>query len=411
LLPQIFALEFDIKENFSQGETIISKISGTFISPITNANVFFYRGHIEIPMDYSISKIEEDYYLYVKTLGKSSGNYSVSIKGIQYMKGSEVSNENITRNFSITEQVADFSVEPGFAIVSNDFYLQFQNLQENQLTLEINTELASSSAREIFILPELSKTSSIPLKSGQIKKINFHFGEGLPAKKFIEIKSGNLSYEIPIYIFTSYEESKTKSFGIDPSTLVLTVLTNKQEKRAVYLFNEGEEDLQNISLSLSDSLISSMNISQSKIENLNAKSGIQIELSFFSAQDKKVEGSLRATAGDKVISSAIAVSFSSNSSLISNVTQSPSATSRTCVELNGTICAENKECDKAPIYAKDNVCCLGNCGDSAESSTGRVIAIVLTSIILIGIGFFYFKYKKTKKPINLLEIAKGKPKP
>ena len=39
-------------ENFSQGETLIAKVSGNFVEKPTNENVVFYREHVRIPMVY-----------------------------------------------------------------------------------------------------------------------------------------------------------------------------------------------------------------------------------------------------------------------------------------------------------------------------------------------------------------------
>jgi len=63
----ISAVEFDLKQNFSNGETIITKVSGNFINPIARGNVFFYREpeHVRIPIDYGIMKVGSEYYIYV----------------------------------------------------------------------------------------------------------------------------------------------------------------------------------------------------------------------------------------------------------------------------------------------------------------------------------------------------------
>ena len=45
------------------------------------------------------------------------------------------------------------------------------------------------------------------------------------------------------------------------------------------------------------------------------------------------------------------------------------------------------------------------------TSTGKIIGIVIL-ILIIGVGIWFYKkkYKKAKKPANLLKIAKGKKK-
>src|SRR4030042_4680810 len=115
-------------ESLSQGETIITKVSGNFLTPVTEENIFFYRGHVRAPMEYGVAKIGDDYYVYALTTGKTAGDYSLSIENVQYMKGAEISDENIIKNFSITNLTAAFSVKPGFIISSGNFSLEIQNL-------------------------------------------------------------------------------------------------------------------------------------------------------------------------------------------------------------------------------------------------------------------------------------------
>ena len=111
LLPIISAVKFDMKNEFSQGETLMAKVSGNFLIPLQKDNVFFYRDHVRIPIEYDIKKIDEDYYIYALLLGKEPKNYSIALENIRYMKGGEISEENIIQNFTINNQTADFSIK------------------------------------------------------------------------------------------------------------------------------------------------------------------------------------------------------------------------------------------------------------------------------------------------------------
>ena len=401
LFPFISAVEFNINQNFSQGETIIAKISGNFISPITNDNIFFYSGHVRIPMEYNIAKIGEDYYLYALTSGKVAGDYSVSIQNVQYMKGSEVSKDNLAANFSITNNTADFSVSPGFISTPGDFSLEIQNLQDKKLKININTETNNSGMREILISD--STFFSTSLISGEIQKINFNVGAGSPEFRTVELKTNNLTYEIPVYIFSSSITNETKYFEIDPPNLVISIPTNMTVKKTIYIYNLGNSELKNISLSLSIPLGPYMNISRKIIENLSSKSGIPIDLSFFSSSEKNIVGSLRAESENASFSSLVSLTFIKNYT-VSN----ESILTKTCAELNGNICNQTTQCDRPSIDAKDNWCCLGTCNPIIVSNSGTVIGVIILVVIIIAFFFFYKKYKKANKPINLLEIAKGK---
>ena len=82
---------------------------------------------------------------------------------------------------------------------------------------------------------------------------------------------------------------------------------------------------------------------------------------------------------------------------------------KTCSELDGTICGEDEECDEDTINVKDGNCCFGACKKIEESSIGKIIGWVIF-IVVAGflIWFFKKKYKGAKKPVDLLKIAKGK---
>ncbi len=408
----VSAVEFTMNENYQQGETILAKVSGNFLTSLTKDNVFFYRGHVRIPIEYNVAEIKDEYYIYALTTGKDSGNYSIAIENMQYMKGAEITDEKIIKNFSITNELADFSVNQGVVVTSNDFFLQIQNLQENKITVDINTESNASEGREIFVsLPEsgTSKEGSISVKSGEIKDIHFTLGEGESGLQQIELKTENLTYEIPVYISAS-EGKKEKDFYFEPSELISLSQTNTKTKRIIYLYNTGDDDIKNISLSLSDSLKPFVNISVSKIEMLKNNSNIPVELSFFSSTETETEGYLKAKADNLSVSSFIIFNFNVNYTAPANETEISSST-KNCAELNGTLFnTQTEKCDKEYENVKDGWCCFGTVSKiETNNSTPVIIAIILSALVIgILIWFYLKKYKKAKKPINLLKIAKGK---
>ncbi len=85
---------------------------------------------------------------------------------------------------------------------------------------------------------------------------------------------------------------------------------------------------------------------------------------------------------------------------------------KTCLELDGIICENDEECSEVPVNAKYAVCCLGDCKKIEESQIGTIIGwgmiIIIVSFL---VWFFLKKYRKAKKPIDLLKIARGKRKP
>ncbi len=401
----ISAVEFNINANYSQGETVIAKISGNFITPVTKDNIFFYEGHVNLPLEYDVTKINSDYYIYALLADKSAGNYSVQIENVKYMNGSQIAEADIARDFSITNITADFSVKPGFAVSSGEFSIELQNLKDNEISVDINTA-SNGSQRNIFILPSNTQQASVSLSSGEIKKINFAAGNGNPSLQNIELKTANLTYKIPVYIYSSGIQEEP-AFRLEPSEMTLSIPTDSIIKRTIFLYNTGSSEIKNITLSFSDEIKAFVNLSQYNIETLDANSNFPVELSFLSPAEIEVDGNLKAMTENFIAYSQISLKFLNNYTPSNENEQS---STKTCAELNGIICSQAEKCDMAIIYAKDNVCCPGKClKNQGTSSTGKIIGILIFVIVAAALLWFYFRrFRKAKKPINLLEIAKGK---
>ena len=84
LISGVFAVEVEMNNEYSQGETLVAKISGNFLTPIARSNIFFYKEHVRVSFEYQITKIGYDYYLYAFLVGKTAGNYSLSIEDVKY---------------------------------------------------------------------------------------------------------------------------------------------------------------------------------------------------------------------------------------------------------------------------------------------------------------------------------------
>ncbi len=412
LFPLISAVEFNVNENYIQGETILTKLSGNFLTSVTKENVFVYRYDmgipVKIPVEYGIAKISEDYYMYFFLSGKSPGNYSIYVKNIKYMEGGSTSEDEIIRNFTITNGTADFSLKPGFVITSESFYLEIQNLKDSPLSLDIKTNVnATPDARDIILSSLQTKEASIQLKSGEIKKINFELGYGQPTFQFVELKSSSIDYNVPVYIFSALEQEQEASFRIEPSELISSIPTNTVVKKTVYIYNTGNAEIKNITLSFSGAVSAFANLSQYHIENLGANSNVPVELSFFSSSETETSGTLKANTGSVISYLQISLKFLSNY-IPSNETEQFTST-KTCAELQGVVCSQSEKCDKEIIYAKDNVCCPGTCASSAANPwTGRIIGIIIFVAVVAFLVWFYLKkYRKARKPVDLLKIGKS----
>jgi len=419
-LPLMSAIDFEMKTDFNKGETLLAIVSGNFLEPVLDENIFFYRGHTRVPMEYGIEKINDDYYIYA-LLDKNPGNYSVAIKNVPYMKGSQTTEEDIIQNFSISDTIADFSVNPGIIVSNGNFFIEVQNLQESKITIQVKIKDSfSTTPKESSNESEedgglfgffgngnvvLDYEDSFTLISGETKEIFFEAKDITESEfKIIELSTSNLQYELPIYIYTEGETVEgQKGIKFDPSELNVSFPTNSNSTRYIYLINTGEEDLKNISISMSDSLKPYVNLSITNLEELEKNSTKKIEVYFLSEEETQLQGSIKAQVeGEYFIAySAIFLNFIKD--------YIPPEITQTCEELNGTICNQNEECSRETIKAKDGVCCLGSCEPIEKNNLGIIIGIGII-IIVAGIlaWFFLKKYRKTKKPVDLLKIAKAK---
>jgi len=442
-------VEIDMKENFDQEETLITKISGNFLDNIQFENIFFYRGHVRVPILYDVAKINNEFYIYA-LLSQRQDNYSLVIKNVRYYSGSKITDDNLIQNFSISNQTADFSVYPGFMVTDEDFFLKIQNLQDNSITVNVNMGTTINDSGGFFssFLEEEAEEGeqTITLLSGEIKKIFFSI-ENFNQSTFeiIELSTGNLKYEIPVYIFglgrgvggeectpncTNKEcgddgcggSCGTCDFGscinrecvikeildFSPSEINTILPTNNNETRIIYLYNLGQEDLKDIFLSVSKDLESSVFLSTEKIEKLDAGSNIEIELFIFSEEEVQIGGEIIAEANGEESSLPVELNFLKDYEPLDEKDMYETTT-KTCSEIGGVICSLNEECEGELVNAKDDKCCLGNCKEIQKSSTGKIIgwAIVALVVILL-IWFLKTRYKGAKKPVDLLKIGSSK---
>jgi hypothetical protein len=419
LVPLISAVEFDVNSNYSLGETMIAKVSGNFISPLTNSNVFFYQGHVRIPMQYNVVQEDGDYYIYAVLVGKETGDYSISIENSQYRVGAEVVGTNLVKNFSITNNKADFSVSPGAISTSGTFSIEIQNLAENQIVVDVNTAQDNNTEREILISSANSTATSFTLKSGEKKNIEFTPGVGDKEARTIQINTLNMTYKIPVYLSAVLEGNQEPTFSLEPSNLIYSFITGEIINKTVYLYNTGSSDIEDINLSLDDALVPFVNLSTTYIDKLVANSYVPIGLTFFSDSDAATLGNIKARTGDNIAYSYLTLRFIENYTvLVSNGTDTSLVTpnssiqssEKTCDELLGKVCSATEQCSQEVVYAKDNLCCLATCQTIEKSNSGTIIAVVIIIGILgIGAWFYLAKYKKSgRKNINLVDVAKGK---
>ena len=400
-LPLISSVEFEMKTKFAQGETLMAVVSGNFLDQITRDNIFFYKGHVRIPTIYEVGKINEDFYIYAMLTGKEQGNYSLMIKDVRYMKGVEITDEDIVKNFTITENTTDFSLNPGFIITSDNFFLEVQNLQEKRITIQID-------APETFISED-----SLEVKSGEIKRINFKLNEEVlnssSVYEKINLSSENTYYSVPVFVtaINVTEEEKELNFKFEPDMVDVSMATDSDATRIIYILNTGK-DAENISISVSPLLEPYVNVSPQKINTLEEGSVEKIEIFITSgAEEIILEGQILAKAENFTSSLTLILDF-----IKDFIPEEPEEDIiiTTCAQLEGIICGEEERCTGETSPTKDGICCFAPavCEETPKKQTGKIIGWGIVVLVILFLFWFFKKYKKVRPKIDLMKIAKGK---
>ena len=430
LLPNILGVSFEMNEEFKQGETLIAKISGNFLTPILKENINFYRGHTRVAVNYDLTKIDDIYYLSASLLSKAPNNYSIIIDNVEYMQGATVKTDDIVKNFTVTEGIADFSITPGFIIATDTFEVTLQNLLDAPSTINIKIEKTQEETSQGFFASLFGTTTetqdySISLKSGEIKRVKFNVNNiTASALHTITFSSTNLNYELPVYVYaqnktTTSNENQITRFDIEPIIMEISMTTNSNKTYIFHFRNTGNTTIKNITLSLSDSLKPYILFSNETIEEVEKNSSYKFYVNVSSLDTEEIiNGSIRARIVNetgntyayseillKIVKDYIPLDNETNESIDEPIIL---PTSKTCAELEGIICKADEECNGEIVNAKDDKCCMNECTEESNS-LGKLIGwVIILCIVGFLVWFFKTKYRGAHKEIDLVEISKGK---
>ena len=429
LFPVISSASVELKSEFDQGETLMATISGDFVEPLARENVLLYREHVRIPLDVEIVKIKDTYHVYAQLFGKIEGNYSLRLENAIYVILNNIIEEDIIKNFTITNRTADFSVNPGFVVTETSFSIEMQNLKDSGITVNIienqtpKEESDKSEGFFDFLFEDEEQTQegdSVSIGAFQSREVTFNITNITKTTlRIIELSTANTKYEIPVYVIIkgeASEEPKKRSLLFSPVGTSVSMATDSTTNRIFYLYNDGEADLEDIEILISDSIAPYTSISREFIGELKANRSVKITLTFDSDDSERIiEGDIIADASGLFAYIAVSLNF------INDYEPPPGgedeetlprdpAVLETCEELEGEICSEDQECSEDTEIARDGNCCLAECKEKeTQGSKGKVIGwtILIVAIIFI-FWFFKAKYRGAKKNVDLLKIARGK---
>jgi hypothetical protein len=329
-------------------------------------------------MDFDLLKIEDVYYLYASLTDKEPNNYSILIEDVEYFKGAKIIKEDLQRNFTIKNNITDFSISKGFVMTQDDFSITIQNLQEDKIN--VTSEFLEERTKELY--------------SGEIIELNFDVSNA-PAQeiKILKLSSENTEYKLPIFVLEVPKQRTPVKFDFDVPNLNITLDINNGTKRTIYINNTGEETIFQLKLSLSEELEKYASLSQTEFFNLSAGFLYPLELSIFSDEmPRTFNGEITAISGG--VNQAINVSVKFSPGHVEEVVSGIGA----CSELGGTLCASEDLCGGEIFIAEDGNCCPGNCGSPKKPFPWKIFGWLIIILLIIGVVWFYFQRFKKAEP-------------
>jgi hypothetical protein len=395
LFSSLSALEINLeKSSFDQGSNFLATLQGNILQPIEKQDIGFFLGHIEQPIDFDFKKIDQKYYIYA-ILPYQEKNYTLKIQNVYFKENNKIQTQTLEKNFSISQNLADFYVSPGVAIAKENITLKFYNNLNQNLEMTYSTKNISRSFslplqtyEDIFIpLPSLNQTTltNISLTS------EFGYSYYLPIK--ILSTSENLTVE------NQTQENQTEipqNFSLDKDHLFFpleklefNISKNEQITYPLPLKNLGNNSAQEITFSFTNELEKYVLISPPDIEELPENSSIILNLTFKFLELGEFQGDLIATSLNSTYSTNLKFYVKENTTFTPS--QVPS---ETCESLGYKKCEVCYGTQTSSFIASNAPCCIGSCSPPKEEDRNWTVIIIVIVIILGIAGFVIWKKRK-----------------
>ncbi len=403
-MPNILTLDIQLQDNYQPASTFLATLEGNILEPIDASQISFYRRHIQVPFLYNIAKIKGIYYIYA-ILPDKEQNYSIKIKDVNYRDSQGIHEKDLTANFTVLGEKAEFSINPGFIITDKDFFISVQNNLDNSIEI-----------KSIF----LNQTKLKTISAASSEKINFEINDekGL---EYLTISSGATSYEIPIYLLGAIGEDPEEDYEINetiiekkelifiPAGIVATLNLDEELSFSADLFNPTQDDLVDIIFIYPKKFDSLITIIPQKIDIIEAGDSLEMNFTFLSEEQGEFAELILALSEDKEVGS-----FSTSFLVKENVTASSSIIEepKYCSDVGGTICELGEKCSVPIKIFLDGACCPkeGKCEKQSEpkSKSKWLIFFILILAIIVVLYFILIQMKKKKFTKDILNSKTSK---
>ncbi|MEK6846609.1 MAG: hypothetical protein AABY16_00410 [Nanoarchaeota archaeon] len=376
IIPASSAITTNMAKTYQPGETMIIKNQGNILQPITPNNILFKRAHVAIAVIYDVKRIGTEYYLYAQ-LPLQPNNYSLFINDIATTVNGIVTTIDFNQSFSVAGNIVDYSISPGFAIVSNTLTLNSILNLDQPTTININFP-----EEQAFTLQP--GTNTITLSTSSVAPGVYQATVG--------------RYTLPIQVInTSSPSNQTAinnnfSIQITPPAIRATALANNQTSYIFSILNTGGSTINNLILSYNTNL---MNVTPYFVSSLQPNSSQQFNLSLNRLSGSPIATEIIVQIGSYNKSIPINISFTANANQTTQINDT--TPQYYCSELGGRFCTASEICSTDPVQTLDGSCCTGTCETESSGGFGWV-GYVSIAVIIIVLIIIYLLYKKSSIP-------------
>lgn len=383
-LNGVFAISSNIKEVYEPKETMIIKLSGSILSPITSANVRFMRANVNLPLDYDAKKIGNDYYIWA-IAPENENNYTLYVDDISSMVAGTEKIINYSANFRVSGNLTDYYIKPGFITSNKNFEIKAILNSDESRSVEINFPYE----RQAILVP------------GE-NKLTFDISD-ISGNQAIQITIGK--YIIPAYLIGNNSAAPTEEeihgpvLIFSPERIRSVVLIGSSYPRYnIGISNSGDREAKGIYFDFDRTLFS---INPDIRVDLKANETFYYNLSLRSKVNESLaDKAIYARYGNLSYPLYVDVDFTLNASetgtKYSGISGAFNYSNYRCIEI-GASCTSEETCNGTAVQVADGACCIGLCKTATSGSAGISwvgwIAGLIIVAMLVYVGYRYYSRK------------------
>lgn len=389
-ISPVYALSTTLASEYAQGETIIIEINGPINVPLSSSDMEFLRGHVQVgSFEYDLKRLGDRYFIYA-IAPFIPHNYTLALHDVQTTINGQPTTLDFFQNFTITNNTADYTLRPGFALTGQD--------------VELEITLHTDVPQQITFGPSNSNRTLTPgLNTLELEIEDFDYG----------------LYTVPVgvydfMLYSTHTIPQSNQTTLPPRIIEFSPVRFDHRFRrgsgpyvvAFFIENTADHDLSGFDFVYDDERFE---VNPSRLRSLDVNETVWFNITVLGEDD--VSEIITISIDDEVFELPLEITFedenATNSTLpSSNVTLPNGNTEYSCREYNGFICLASQQCSGETVTTSEGACCRGTCVDLEEKGSlawlGYMIGFIVLFLIVI-VGGRYLKARSRAKSENPLD--------